>query len=238
VNLIDVAEIACYGHKNSDFFVSNDCSYGQLVKIQKFYLSLQLWSNHERLLTFQLLNSRESKFEDICGDKCLRIIISPLKFIFILFYGHPNRLKDMSSENGMSARKTMYTRARNEIRYLKIKQAASYSSGLSGRSVFHLFGMHGDLYMRFLRCSVIVKFTSNMLLIFRTSSRFLSTRSESNSRFLSTRSESNKYSVFISSKEKKEPKRRAILFSQYLSLLEFVLFSQSISLRLPNHGAN
>jgi hypothetical protein len=55
------------------------CSYGQLAKIQKFYLSLRLWSNRERLLAFQLLNSRESKFEDICGDKCLGIIISLLK---------------------------------------------------------------------------------------------------------------------------------------------------------------
>jgi uncharacterized cysteine cluster protein YcgN (CxxCxxCC family) len=64
--------------KNSDIFVPNDCSYGQLAKIQNFYLSLRLWSNRERLLTFQLLNSRESKFGDICGDKCLGIIISLL----------------------------------------------------------------------------------------------------------------------------------------------------------------
>jgi hypothetical protein len=62
--------------KNSNFFVPNDCSYGQLAKIQNFYLSLRLWSNRERLLAFQLLNSRESKFGDICGDKCLGIIIS------------------------------------------------------------------------------------------------------------------------------------------------------------------
>jgi hypothetical protein len=67
--------------KNSDFFVPNDCSYGQLAKIQKIYLSLRLWSNRERLLAFQLLNSRESKFRDICGDKCLGIIIS-LLFIY------------------------------------------------------------------------------------------------------------------------------------------------------------
>jgi hypothetical protein len=62
--------------KNSDFCVPNDCSYDQLANIQNFYLSLRLWSNRERHLTFQLLNSRESKFRDICGDKCLGIIIS------------------------------------------------------------------------------------------------------------------------------------------------------------------
>jgi hypothetical protein len=62
--------------KNSDFFVPNDCSYGQLTKIQNFYLSLRLWSNRERLLAFQLLNSRESKFGNICEDKCLGIITS------------------------------------------------------------------------------------------------------------------------------------------------------------------
>jgi hypothetical protein len=61
--------------------VPNDCSYGQLAKIQNFYLSLRLWSNRERLLAFQLLNSRESKFEDICGDKCLGIIINLLYLI-------------------------------------------------------------------------------------------------------------------------------------------------------------
>jgi hypothetical protein len=65
--------------KNSGFFVPNDCNYGQLAKIQNFYLSLRLWSNRERLLTFQLLNLRESKFEDIYEDKCLGIIMSLLK---------------------------------------------------------------------------------------------------------------------------------------------------------------
>jgi hypothetical protein len=65
--------------KNSEFFVPNDCSYGQLARIQNFYLSLRLWSNRERFLTFQLLNSWESKFEDIYGDKCLEIIISLLE---------------------------------------------------------------------------------------------------------------------------------------------------------------
>jgi hypothetical protein len=67
--------------KNSDFFVSNDCSYGQLTKIQNFYLSLRLWSNRERFLAFQLLNSRESKFGDICGDKCLGLLSASLKKI-------------------------------------------------------------------------------------------------------------------------------------------------------------
>jgi hypothetical protein len=82
VNLIDVAEIACYGHKKiAIFFVPNDYSYGQLAEIQNFYLSLRLWSNRERFLAFQLLNSQESKFGDIYGDKCLGIIIS-----LILFY--------------------------------------------------------------------------------------------------------------------------------------------------------
>jgi hypothetical protein len=56
--------------------VRNDRNYNQLMKIQIFYLSLRLWSNRKRLLAFQLLNSRESKFEDIYGDKCLGIIIS------------------------------------------------------------------------------------------------------------------------------------------------------------------
>jgi hypothetical protein len=65
--------------KNSVFFVPNDYSYGQLANIQKFYLSLRLWSNRERLLAFQLLNSWESKFVNICGDKCLEIIISVLE---------------------------------------------------------------------------------------------------------------------------------------------------------------
>jgi hypothetical protein len=67
-----------WSQKIAIFFVPNDCSYGQLAKIQNFYLSLRLWSNHERLLAFQLLNSQESKFGDICGDKCLGIIISLL----------------------------------------------------------------------------------------------------------------------------------------------------------------
>jgi hypothetical protein len=65
-----------WSQKIAIFFVPNDCSYGQLAKIQKFYLSLRLWSNRERLLAFQLLNSRESKFGDIYGDKCVGIIIS------------------------------------------------------------------------------------------------------------------------------------------------------------------
>jgi hypothetical protein len=56
-----------WSQKIAIFFVPNDCSYGQLAKIQNFYLSLRLWSNRERLLAFQLLNSRESKFEDIYG---------------------------------------------------------------------------------------------------------------------------------------------------------------------------
>jgi hypothetical protein len=64
-----------WSQKITIFFVPNDCSYGQLAKIQNFYLSLRLWSNRERFLAFQLLNSRESKFGDICGDKCLGIII-------------------------------------------------------------------------------------------------------------------------------------------------------------------
>jgi hypothetical protein len=34
--------------KNSDFFVPNDCSYGQLAKIQNFYLSLRLWSKSRK----------------------------------------------------------------------------------------------------------------------------------------------------------------------------------------------
>jgi hypothetical protein len=67
-----------WSQKIAIFFVPNDCSYGQLTKIQKFYLSPRLWSNRERLLAFQLLNLRESKFRDICGVKCLGIIISLL----------------------------------------------------------------------------------------------------------------------------------------------------------------
>jgi hypothetical protein len=66
------------------FFVPNDYSYGQLTKIQNFYLSLRLWSNRERFLVFQLLNSRESKFGDIYGDKYLGIIIS---LQYIIFFG-------------------------------------------------------------------------------------------------------------------------------------------------------
>jgi hypothetical protein len=65
-----------WSQKIAIFFVRNDRNYDQLMKIQIFYLSLRLWSNRKRLLAFQLLNSRESKFEDICGDKCLGIIIS------------------------------------------------------------------------------------------------------------------------------------------------------------------
>jgi hypothetical protein len=70
-----------WSQKIAIFFVPNHCSYGQLAKIQKIYLSLRLWSNRERLLEFQLLNSRESKFGDICGDKWLGIIISLQKLI-------------------------------------------------------------------------------------------------------------------------------------------------------------
>jgi hypothetical protein len=40
---------------------------------------LRLWSNRERLLAFQLLNSRESKFGDIYGDKCLGLLSASLK---------------------------------------------------------------------------------------------------------------------------------------------------------------